>query len=102
MKMDGLPTTKGPRDAEVALSVSAVFKILRKRKVATMSGENGSLNVWIDDYSDYRAQFFRYQVSLDLKTFRTQRQIKEWLGNWMPQLGDRECLAPPFGTGVAA
>ena len=85
-RLSGLPGTQRDQEAVYVTSPTGAIRALRGKLAATAAGDEGALNVWRDDAGAYRCEFQRYWVTVDHQTYRTLREVREWLTAWLPKM----------------
>jgi len=61
-------------------------RFLRTHRALTAAGDNGAINVWIDDAGRYRATFYRHYATLSTWRGKQKTRLTEWLKAWMPKM----------------
>jgi hypothetical protein len=92
MRFKDLPGRPGFTECEIAGSVSGALKSLRAGQPVTAAGDNGSLNCYATKSKSgaWGCLFYRYQVELSRQRFTRLSDVRKWLREWFPQLGDRD------------
>lgn len=83
----GLPGVRRKKIEGVFASTPAGFaRALRKHRVVSAAGDDGSVTVWRDDSGKLRGTFQRYYSTLADETFKTKIAMERWLGVWLPKM----------------
>ncbi len=53
----------------------------------TAAGNNGAINVWIDDEGKFRCESMRFMVSLEEQTYSDRQSVRYWIAKWLVQIG---------------
>lgn len=86
-QLRGLPGTDGqPKDAEMFSGVSGAFAILRRGLAATTAGDTGAINFYVRDDGLYHCEIMRHCVTEDARQFKTQKEARAWLKEWLPKI----------------
>lgn len=86
-----LPGTNGePRDVEFFHSISGGLRLLGRDRATTTSGDEGAINIWIDDDGAYRGCRMRYYQTMSEITTPTKAKLKKWLADELPKIHTRE------------
>lgn len=67
-------------------SASQVSRLLRTNRALTTAGNNGAINVWIDDAGRYCADYQRYLKTEARWRGKQKTRLTEWLKVWMPKM----------------
>ena len=85
--MTGLPgVRKHTLKASWAKTTGGFLAGLRKRRCVTSAGDDGAVNVWIDDKKQFRCAFMRHLSVLEERTFSTKKEARDWLRKWLPKI----------------
>lgn len=84
--LSGLPGTSEDKEATIVQSVSGVLRALASGKTPTAAGDNGAINVWVDDEGKFRCEFMRWRSTVDAQVFQFKKQVAAWLKVWFPQM----------------
>lgn len=60
-----------------------IERILKSGKAATTAGDNGAINVYLDDEANIRCESMRYRASLEKKVYRSYPAAIAWTKKWM-------------------
>lgn len=86
MILTGLPDTRTIRKAELFRSATKALQILRKGLVATSASDNGAINIWKDKYNQWRCERQRYCVTRAEGSFKTIKDVLQWLKKELPKI----------------
>jgi hypothetical protein len=75
-----------PRGKHIASTVSGFMEILRKKRVCSGAGDDGSATVWRTDKGTYRCEFSRYLSSINSAEFAMKSDVRCWLKEWLPKM----------------
>lgn len=73
-----------PRDVEFFRSITRALFLLSRDKCATTAGDNGAINIWVDDDGRYRGCRMRWMITEAETIVDTKRKLKEWLTKEIP------------------
>lgn len=63
-----------------------ILTILSNEMAATVSGDNGAINIWIDDSGGIRCEAMKFCKSLEYKIFRDIEKVKVWAKEWLKKI----------------
>lgn len=93
----GLPGVKGgtlkPRGKHFARTVNGFMVILRKGRICSAAGDNGSCTVWRDDNGLWRCEFSRWRSSVNETTCTKKTEVRQWLKDWLPLMHESRSAA---------
>lgn len=85
--LDGVRGGKlNPRGKHMARTAAGLMAILKKGRICSAAGDNGSVTVWRDDKGQYRCEFSRWLSCVDSQVFTTKAAVLRWLVEWMPKM----------------
>jgi hypothetical protein len=87
VRLVGLPRTRKVVRAMGVINQREAIYWLRQGIAVTASGDNGALNMWVDKFGQFCAEFHSYQVTLSSEQFDRITPTKAWLKSWWPRLG---------------
>jgi hypothetical protein len=83
----GLQGTNGkPREVEFFRSTSRALVLLSRDKATTTSGDEGAINIWIDDAGLYRGCRMRFMQTMAEIVTPTKAKVKRWLIDELPKI----------------
>lgn len=86
--LTSLPGVSG-KDLEAPFfrSVTAAMDGIKHHRAVTSAGDQGAINVWIDDDGKYRCAFMVRSTTDNSIVVSTEREVRTWLKEWFPKLG---------------
>jgi hypothetical protein len=85
--LTGLPGTNGkPRDVAFFRSVAGALNLLARDRATTTAGDEGAINIWLDDAGEYRGCRSRYMQTMAEIVVPTKAQLKRWLIDELPKI----------------
>jgi len=83
----GLPKTNGRLiTVEFFHSVNRAFLLLKRDGATTTAGNEGAINIWIDDDGAYRGCRMRYMQTMSDIVTPTKAKLKSWLVAELPKV----------------
>ena len=93
-KLDGRPSVT---QAAIVNSVTDAMRALRVHPAVTQAGYDGSITVWMNARNGtIQGVFQQFKETKGSITVGTFKEIREWLKEWFPRIGDRHKLAMPL------
>lgn len=88
--MPALTNLKGtsgkPVEVRIFKTVAQAMKFAREDRATTSAGDNGAINVWIDNFGIWRTSFHRRLATLDERSHANQKSVREWLKTNIPAM----------------
>jgi hypothetical protein len=85
-EFEGMDGVKGKLTGVIVRSVAGFNKKLRIHRIVSAAGDNGSVNVYVDDAGKYRCEFHQYRQTIDQKEYRTKASALQWLKEFLPKV----------------
>jgi hypothetical protein len=79
-----VPGVKGTLTGIMAGSISGILAALKTYRAVSDAGDHGSIMVYRDDEGAYRCLFMVWGRTHAQKICKTQREVRDWLKEWMP------------------
>lgn len=70
----------------VTSRTSALKHLRGGARAVTAAGDNGALNVWIDEDGMYRCSFHRFLSTKNHGTWKYLASVDAWLREWWPRM----------------
>lgn len=84
MGLIGLKGTDGKdRPVRFFHNISQALRFLKEDKATTAAGNNGAINLYIDDNGKYRMSLFRWLVCKDERLYTNLNMVKQTLKEWL-------------------
>lgn len=80
-----LPGVKGGKlKGPMAKTINGFMTALRSHRICADAGDYGSVMVYRDDDDMLRCYFMVWHQITEEQSFATQRQVRQWLKEWLP------------------
>lgn len=84
-KYHSLPGVKGGElIGPMAKTVNGFMTALKAFRACADAGDHGSVMVYRDDAGNLRCVFMVRHEIREQQSFKTQREVREWLKEWLP------------------
>ncbi|HYF07874.1 MAG TPA: hypothetical protein VD970_09640 [Acetobacteraceae bacterium] len=95
----GLPDTEGEISTRIIRSVAQARTALRSGLPSvTAAGPLGAVNLWRGSTGQWYGNVNEYGTVVAERAFPSRAAALRWLEGILPQLGDVDVLATPFGA----
>lgn len=74
-------------DAEFIKKASEIDKKIKPKVACTSAGDNGAINIWIDDKGKIRCEAMRWCNSVDNQIYDDLKPVKIWAKKWLLEIG---------------
>ncbi len=65
---------------------SAIRKLLKSGKAATIADTNGAINIWRDDEGFIRCNVMAWMISIEKKKYKTFKDAEKWISKWQKKI----------------
>lgn len=87
MQLEHLPgIKKSPVKAAYIKNVTEARKYLGKYRAITSAGDDGAINIHIDDSGTYRCEYMVYWIAYSSVSVRTKKDAMNWLKNYLKRI----------------
>lgn len=94
VQFDSLPGVAGGiLEGPIVRSPRAAVDALLTYRASSAAGDEGAIQVWIDDRGVYHAGLYRYSATIAQASFQTKVALITWLRAWWPAMRE-PCFSP--------
>jgi len=71
-----------------AIFIKKAFQVkkITPELAVTSAGDNGAINIWLDDDNHFRCNAMRYLKSVDMQTYSDIHKVKVWAKKWLSEI----------------
>jgi hypothetical protein len=86
VKLTNLDGRAIPETNAVFFEKAWQIRWLTRDTALTAAKDNGAINIWIDDFGQYRCEAMRNFMSLEKGIFTKKFEVRDWAEEWLKKI----------------